>query len=384
MSAAILAAIFPILAAGAHLSGIAIAIVRCRERRAPLPRPAHEPAVSIIIPVCGLENYSAETARSAFLLDYSRYELIFCAARADDPVVPLIRRMIADHPWIDARLLIGDERISSNPKLNNVFKGWQQAAHAFVAITDGNVLLRRDYIQSMFAALDPETGVASSPPIGCLPQGFWAEVECAFLNGYQARWQYFADTIGLGFAQGKTLFWRRGDLERAGGIRALGCEIAEDAASTKIVREAGLRVRLMQPPVHQPLGARNAAEVWRRQQRWARLRRGTFPLFFVPEALAGALVPVIAAGIAADIAGYSALAAAAAFAAIWYGGEMLMALACGWPVSRYFLACAMLRDLMLPLLWLDAWRANTFEWRGTPMDMAENMAENMAESVQQS
>ena len=36
------------------------------------------------------------------------------------------------------------------------------------------------------------------------------------LNAYQARWQYFADFLGLGFAQGKTLFWRKSDLESAG------------------------------------------------------------------------------------------------------------------------------------------------------------------------
>src|SRR3954469_724133 len=34
------------------------------------------------------------------------------------------------------------------------------------------------------------------PPIGCAPERTWAELECAFLNSYQARWQRFADTIG--------------------------------------------------------------------------------------------------------------------------------------------------------------------------------------------
>ena len=30
------------------------------------------------------------------------------------------------------------------------------------------------------------------------------EIECAFLNTYQARWQYTADTQRVGYAQGKT------------------------------------------------------------------------------------------------------------------------------------------------------------------------------------
>lgn len=101
-----------------------------------------------------------------------------------------------------------------------------------------------------------------------MPRGFWAELECAFLNTYQGRWQYAADTIGLGFAQGKTMLWRRERLERAGGIHALGAEIAEDAAATKVVRNAVRRVRLVDRPFGQPLGARTPAQVWTRQLRW--------------------------------------------------------------------------------------------------------------------
>src|SRR4029077_5784721 len=82
------------------------------------------------------------------------------------------------------------------------------------------------------------------------------------------------------FAQGKTMLWRREDLERAGGIEALGKEVAEDAAATKIVRGAGLKVRLVDRPLAQPLGRRSASEVWHRQLRWARLRRGGFFFFF--------------------------------------------------------------------------------------------------------
>ncbi len=237
--------------------------------------------VSIVLPVCGIENYIEDTLRSAFRLDYPRYELIFCAARPDDPAVPLVQRLMADHPWIDARLLIGDERISDNPKLNNVFKGWRETAYPFVSICDSNVLLPRDYMQRLFATFDPHTGLVCSPPIGCWPDGFWAEIECAMLNTYQARWQYFADASGFGFAQGKTLFWRKRDLERAGGIRALGTESAEDAACTKIVRDLGLRVRLMRTagaPAARVSGAR--IDVWKRQRRWARLRRASFPLSF--------------------------------------------------------------------------------------------------------
>ena len=186
-------------------------------------------------------------------------------------------------------------------------------------MADSNVLMPRDYLQRLLAGWRADTGLLCAPPIGCMPNGFWAEVECAFLNTYQARWQYAADTVGLGFAQGKTMLWRRADLERAGGIRALGAEIAEDAAATKVVRRAGKRVRLVDRAFGQPLGVRSAAQIWSRQVRWAKLRRATFPVFFLPEVLSGACAPLLAAVYAAEAMDVSGVGVVAALGAVWYG-----------------------------------------------------------------
>ena len=161
----------------------------------------------------------------------------------------VLRRLMAVYQGVTARLLIGDERVSDNPKLNNVVKGWRSAAFDWIVIADSNVLMPRDYVQRLLAAMArPATGLVCSPPVGCSPDGVWAELECGFLNTYQARWQYAADSIGMGFAQGKTMLWRRDILEAGGGIRALGAELAEDAAATKLVRNMGLCVRLVDAP----------------------------------------------------------------------------------------------------------------------------------------
>jgi len=372
MTAALFAAAgFLTLAFTLHLASIAAAILRCRPAQRDIPAPKAADAVSVVIPVCGLDNYAEDTLRSAFRLDYPHYEILFCAARADDAALPLVRRLMADHPWIDARILIGDERISENPKLNNVFKGWREARYPFVMMPDSNVLMPRDYLQRLLSHFRDDTGLVCSPPLGCLPHGFWAELECAFLNNYQARWQYFADMIGFGFAQGKTMLWRRDLLENAGGIRALGREAAEDAASTKIVRRLGLRVRLVEPPVRQPLGFRSAADVWKRQRRWARLRRASFPVYFAPEILSGSLAPLAAALFLASQCDVSLFGTALLFAMLWYGAEMTLLVKAGWHVSRHSLACAVLRDLMLPVLYVNAWGGSRFEWRGHDMRAVE-------------
>ena len=354
-----------------HLASTLAAIIRCQSPAAHLPASHPAPAVSLVRPICGIENHVEETLASAFALDYPRYEIVLCVASAQDPVVPLARRLIAAHPGVPARLLVGNEKISDNPKLNNIYKGWREAAHEWIVLADSNVLMPSDYIQRLLAAWRPGTGLVCSPPVGGRPDGFWAELECAFLNTYQARFQYSVDTFGFGFAQGKSMLWNRNVLERAGGIRALGSQLAEDAAATKVVRGAGLKVRLVDAPFEQPLGHRGAAEVWRRQVRWARLRRTSFKTCFMPEVLSGAAWPIAAAALVATQSDLSLLTVPA-LAALWYGSEAVLAWAAGWHLTARSPLAWALRDLLLPVVWLNGLFGTDFVWRGNQMRVAES------------
>jgi ceramide glucosyltransferase len=381
MTAPILAAAtFCIAVSAVQITSIAIAIARLRQSASD-KRSFDHPPVSLVRPVCGIDNYAAETLGSTFELDYPCYEILFCVASAKDPAVPLVKSLIAAYPKAAVRLLIGDDRVSANPKLNNVVKGWRDAAHQWVVIADSNVLMPPDYIQQLFASWRDDTGLVASPPIGSHPQGFWAEIECAFLNSYQARWQYIVDSFGKGFAQGKTMLWRRADLERAGGIAALGKEVAEDAAATKIVRDAGLKVRLIDRPLAQPLGHRGAREVWNRQLRWARLRRASFLLYFLPEILSGGLLPMVVVGVLAKAFGLPLTLCLASFGALWYGGEMLLAAAAGWHVSPLHPIYGFVRDLILPILFVGALRGNDFVWRGNEMQVERMQPRQMMAKV---
>jgi ceramide glucosyltransferase len=370
------AAAFCIFALLCHIVSVLIVARRCRASdgadASADGAPGNTPPVTLVRPVCGLDNFAEETLRSSFELDYPGYEIIFCVANAADPVVPIVTALMAANPDVPTRLIVGDERISGNPKLNNCVKGWNAARHDWIVIADSNVLMPRDYIHRLLARFETGTGLVCSPPLGSRPQNFWAGLECAFLNTYQVRWQYFADAFGYGFAQGKTMLWRRDVLENAGGIRALGAEVAEDAASTKIVRAAGLSVRLVDAPFEQPLGRRSASEVWHRQIRWARLRRACFPGYFAPEILGGALLPMIAAGIWAAAADVSIAGTLATFAFIWYGAEMMLARRAGWYHSLLYPVHGILRDLMLPMLWVGGWLGTDFVWRGNQMTIADS------------
>ncbi|HPG88552.1 MAG TPA: ceramide glucosyltransferase [Hyphomicrobium sp.] len=365
------ALIFCALATFTHIVTAAMVVWRYRRQSNGHPRRTVNEPVTLIRPVCGVDHYDELTLRSTFTIDYPHYNIIFCAARADDAAVPLVRALIAEYPAIDAKLLIGDDRPTANPKLNNIVKGWAAARSDWTAIADSNVLMRPDYLDHLLSAYTPDTGLVCSPPIGSHPVGLIAELECAFLNGYQARWQCAADAIGFGFAQGKSMLWRRDVLDAVGGIVALGSEIAEDAAATKIVRAQGLNVRLVDHPFEQPLGPRALAAVWNRQVRWARLRRATFAPFYVPEVLTGSALPIACGVMSAETLDVDSLQAFAILIAIWYGAEAIVTRSAGWHMSKLSPLAWALRDLLLPVLWVQGWTGNTFTWRGNAMTVAD-------------
>ncbi|MGV8986854.1 MAG: ceramide glucosyltransferase [Cypionkella sp.] len=329
------------------------------------------PPVTVLRPICGLENFLEETLESTFQANYPTFELIFCAADPADPAVPLVQRLMTKYPQIAARLLTGDDKVSGNPKLNNLVKGWNAARYDYVLMSDSNVILPPDYLKRCMAEFTPETGLVSSPPIGIRAQNFWGRVECAFLNTFQARWQMASSALGNGFAQGKMLFWDARVLNAAGGIAVLGREMAEDVASTKTVRAAGKVVRLPVRFFEQPIGARQRSVVWSRQVRWAKVRRLGFMIYFLPELLAGAALPFLAVLVSVGLG--AGLWVIPAFVALWYIPEYGLAAAGNWPRQPKDLAAWITRDALLPLLWLAAWRGNSFEWRGNAMT-AEDVA----------
>lgn len=364
------AAGFCIFATSLQVLGCAIAAVRCRARTRSLPPPDHPPRVTIVRPVCGVDNFARETLGSTFRLDYPNYEIIFCVARDDDPVVALVRELIAAHPEARARLLIGDDRVGPNPKLNNVVKGFDAARGEWQIMADSNVLMPRDYIQRLLARWRPSSGCVVSVPIASRPANFWAEVECAFLNTFEARWEYVSDTFGCGFAQGKNMLFRRDLLAAIGGVRALGEEVAEDAATTKLIRGIGKRIHVMDSPFEQPLARRDAGAVWARQLRWARLRRITFPLLYAPEVLTGCFFPLLAGIYAAAVNEVSVALVAVLVLAIWFAAEAALARCAAWHLSWRMPLAMLIRDLMLPPLSVAAWLGDEVKWRGSTVSEA--------------
>ena len=361
--------LFAAAATAVHVMTIAVMMRRIsRSRTVPQDRFRAVP-VSLLRPMCGLEDCEREALASTFALSHAPLEIIFCSEDRADPAVAHVTHL-SQVTSISAQVLVGRQFNGPNPKLNNLVKGWRAATHDWVVLADSNVSLPQETITRLLHTWQTDTGLVCAPPIGEKPKGFWAEVECSFLNTYQARWQYAADAFGYGFAQGKIMLWRRDLVDRAGGLQALSRELAEDAAATKFVRKAGMRVRLADPVFRQPLGRRSFVQVMKRQIRWAQLRRLSFPLYFTPELLTGALLPVTAGVMGIGLTGGDVLLAAGALAGTWYAAEAVLSHHAKWSLTAWSPLAWIVRDLLIPVIWIRGWTARAYEWRGNTISIS--------------
>jgi ceramide glucosyltransferase len=54
---------------------------------------------------------------------------------------------------------------------------------------------------------------------------------------------------------------------------------------------------------------------------------------------------------------------------VWYGSEMALAAAAKWHLPALYPLYCVLRDLLLPVLFMDALRGSDFVWRGNEMEV---------------
>ncbi len=330
-----------------------------RRRLAPARPPAGLPPVSILKPVYGLDPQLEEAVASHLRLDYPGYELLLGFQRADDPAIPVLRKLLESHPEAAARIEIIDTR-AMNAK-SGVLDGLsRRARHGVLAVNDADITVPPDYLRRLVASLgQPGTGVVT-----CLYRARAASLAgCFEALGIATDFMpssLVAPLTGVReFGFGSTLCFRRADLEAIGGFAAFEDYIADDYQLASRIVALGKRARFADFPVLTYLADPGWRAVWRHQLRWARTIRYSRPGAYagMPVTHAGlwALANLAAGNIGAAAALWLARSAMGAFAGFAVLGH--------WPA---LLAAPLipLWDLFAFAIWAAAWCGRTAWWRG--------------------
>lgn len=320
---------------------------------------------SIVAPMAGAEDATVAYVEVLRRLAEAGVEVLICVAQPDDGAVAPLRTL-----WPEAPILVGEDD-TFNPKMNNVRKGLEAASRPVVGLCDAGIQLGLDELCRAAAPLAEGAGLVLALKAAEAPGTFAAEIERAYIDGHQARFLFAADRLGLAVASGGVTLMSRETLQRIGNWRGFNRWIADDYSVVRSVRELGLSTLLGEVMPRLPLGERSWPIVWQRQVRWARtrLRLPVWPLVLWEPAIGWA---------ATGLAGVGALIYSGANAALVVGALVFHTVA--WLLAeKWFMkgrgltfgvgaaAAALVREVLAPVLIVNALWGRTIYWRGSDL-----------------
>ncbi len=328
--------------------------------------PKDQPPVSILIPVRGVDGDAPGTWISFCRQEYPDYEVLFGVMDADDPAIPLLEQVVADHPG-RARLFHTREKLGVNYQISNLIHLRRQARHEMLIIADSDIRVGPDYLATVTAPLaDPTVGMVTCPYIARHPKSVGSAL--ASLN----RCVDFIPQIliardlwkGLTFALGPTMATRQKVLDSFGGLEQVVNRIGSDFHLGRMTSESGYRVEFSRYVLENDGGTEGIGTVWKREQRWARTNRiNKGALYYTMIFSGGLFYAVLALPFAVTVAPWLLPIALAGIATRLLQGA-LSALRMGAPGLLPWLLLLPVRDAMSLAIWAAGAVGNRIYWRG--------------------
>ena len=370
-------------ALGIVLVAVQVLLLRRHLRRA-VSLASACPPISILKPLCGLDDQLAENLAGFAALPYPRYEVILGVASAADPAYAVAAAVVSRWP-ARFRLVIQRAAPGLNPKVNQLL-GLAAAARAeLLVISDSNTRVPPDYLDEIAALLaDPRVGLVTHPIAGCgdeLPgASLGALLDNLHLTGTITPGFVAArDLCGKSYVVGKSMALRRRDLEALGGFAAVKDVLAEDFVLGRLIPAVlGKRVVLARAVVRCVAARRTVAAFAHRYARWSVMQRqcAGLPAYLGLLLLNPVLLAVLALGLAPSrltvgalvlIIGARALADGAA-------GRLLrgraFAARAGWLVP--------FKELLVAGTWFYGLCNHAIEWRSKRLIVGRGSALSLA------
>lgn len=269
----------------------AMALVRMRRTTRGNPSPAATPAVSILKPLCGLDDGLEQNLESFFRLDYPEYEVVFSFAADTDPAYPIARRVADRHPSVPSTFVFDARDGGGNAKIDRLAAGLARARHRMVLTSDGNVRVRPDFLSravSHFA--QSGVGVVSHLFLASGAVTLASRVESLYLNGcLQPGTTALSGLLKLPCVVGKSILISRTALEAIGGFPSLENYLAEDYLIGRAVRQAGYGVVLSADVIETREVGKSPGVAFARHRRWAMMRHQLAGPLYLCEVFSGPL-----------------------------------------------------------------------------------------------
>jgi ceramide glucosyltransferase len=235
--------------------------------------------VSILVPICGLDEGAWENWSSLCEQEYPCYEVLFGVVSPDDPAIPTLKKLAETYPH-HVRVFVNLPPRGINHKDSTLSYLLEEARYETLIFADSDICVEEDYIRTVTSPL-ATVDVVTCAYIAHNPQSLESALAslgrcCDFIpSALIAR----ALDQGLKFAIGVTIATRKATLQEFGGLQLN--RIGSDYNLGKRAAQAGYRVELSHLVLESDTGQESIKQLFQRELRWARtIRFNRGPVYY--------------------------------------------------------------------------------------------------------
>lgn len=330
------------------------------------------PPVSVLKPVNGIEGNLYENLLSFVNQDYPTYEIIFGVQSKDDPAIELIDRLKREYPQKDINYAVSEHTLGYNPKINNLYGIMPVAKYDYMVISDSNVIVREDYLRENIKYFsDSRVGLVTNLIKGIGGDSLGALFENLHLNSFVIGNVSLLDIADREIVVGKSIFFRKSQFDKLGGIWELRNYLAEDYLMGRMYKKQGYKIVVAPQMVSTTNHSWTLKRFLNRHTRWGQLRWNLNKPAYLGELLIN--FPLWSLVFAA-VSGFSyeaSLVTAFCWAAKITGDALMNAtLETGLGLGQCM--TAPLKDLLIASTWPVPLVNRKTHWRGNPVKITRD------------
>ena len=204
-----------------------------------------------------------------------------------DAAIPLLKEIQQEFGSERVTVAIENFRTGTNGKINNMIGGLKHARHDILVISDSDVFLKPDYLQTIVAPLaNPEVGCTCTLYKAAGADRWFEKIELLTLNADFMANVLFAHVTGASrFCLGASAALHRSTLERIGGFEGLADYLVEDYEMGRRIWELGKKVEIIPYFVDTVVDLKRPSQWWSHQVYWDQNTRAARPFAFFATAL---------------------------------------------------------------------------------------------------
>jgi ceramide glucosyltransferase len=366
------AALLGAAGAGLLLSLFDLLVLR-RHVRGAAPTPAVRPPISILKPLCGLDDRLTKNLATFADLPYPSYEVLLGVRAVDDPAYPTAQAAARRWP-LRFRVVVQSGEPGLNPKVNQLVSLARAARNDLLVISDSNTRVPPGYLDEIAAYMaDERVGLVTHPLVGQGDDQYGARLGSALDNMHLGGSITPALTTAKlvfrkNFVVGKSMAMRWSDIRALGGFGVVKDVLAEDFVLGRMIPERlGKRVVLGRSVVRCVSLGRSVGSFFKRYARWSVMQHqcagllSYWGLLLLNPQLLATLALLAAPGRGTAAAWLACAAARMGLDAA--AGRVLR----GRAFALWALPWAPVKDLLAASAWLYGLTNRSIEWRSTKL-----------------